>query len=152
MSQTDNFAMLVSEDIKNNASQQDKDFLRLPENQVKWRDALITIVETVTAKIASLDEEISRLRGTYTTFTIDPAAGLEEQRDKAARFRFYAEKRLVEVDRLLTLGEEADPELSLATFLRNAILAHKQWHIDNDMVNSEGDDCLYKALDGVWGF
>ena len=26
MSQNDNFAMLVSEDIKNNASQQDKDF------------------------------------------------------------------------------------------------------------------------------
>ena len=72
MSQNDNFAMLVSEDIKNNASQQDKDFLRLPENQLKWRDALITIVETVTAKITSLDEEIARLRGTYTTFTIAP--------------------------------------------------------------------------------
>lgn len=150
MSET--FELLVSEDVKNKLAQHDKDFLRLPENRVKWRDCLLTIIDTVTTKIDSLEEEITRLRNTYSDFVVDPAASLDEQRDKAVRFRFYAEKRLAEADRLLALGEDADPSLSLATFLRDAIMAHRQWHADEGMESTEGDDCLYAALDGEWKF
>jgi hypothetical protein len=146
------FELLVSEDVKNKLDQHDKDFLRLPENRVQWRDCLLTIIDTVTKKIDSLQEEINRLRETYSGFVTDPAASLDEQKDKAVRFRFYAEKRLAEADRLLALGDDVDPSLSLATFLRDAIIAHRQWHVDKGLVNSEGDDCLYAALDGEWKF
>ena len=146
------FEIVVSEDIKNKASQQDRDLLRLPENHDRWRECLVNIIETVSFKISELDAEISAIRSSYSDFITDPAAGLEDQREKSKRFRFYAEKRLAEVDRLMALGQPADPSLSLATFLRDAIIAHKRWHEDNGLVNSEGDDCLYAALDGVWKF
>lgn len=148
----ENFEIVVSEDIKNKASQQDRDLLRLPENHERWRECLVNIIETVSFKIGELDKEISAIRSSYSGFITDPAAGLEDQREKSKRFRFYAEKRLAEVDRLMALGQPVDPSLSLATFLRDAIIAHKRWHEDNGLVNSEGDDCLYAALDGVWKF
>ena len=146
------FELLVSEDVKNKLDQHDKELLRLPENRLQWRDCLLTIIDTVTKKIDSLQEEISRLRETYSGFVTDPAAGLEEQKDKAVRFRFYAEKRLAEADRLLALGDEVDPSISLATFLRDAIISHRKWNEDNGVKLSEGDECLYAALDGEWKF
>lgn len=151
MEHTD-FALLVSEDVKNKLDQKSKDFLRLEENREEWRKCIMTIISTVTEKINQLSAEVSALRSEYAGFIIDPAEALEAKLDKAKRFRFHAEKRLVEIDRLTMLGQESDPSLSLATFLRDAIEAHRQWHIDNDLVPSEGDDSLYAALDGVWGF
>lgn len=152
MSLFTDFELIVSEDIKNKASQQDKDLLRLPENHEAWKECLLNIIKTVSDKIGTLQTEIDQLRSMYSGFDIDPAASLEEQKEKAARFRFYAEKRLAEVDRLITLGAPADPSLSLATFLREAIVAHRSWHRERGLVNSEGDDCLYAALDGEWKF
>lgn len=152
MSQTNNFAIIVSEDIKNNVSQHDRDFLRLPENLEKWKECLFNIIVTVSQKITLLETDINSLRSAYPDFSVDPAAGMEDQKTKSERFRFYAEKRLAEVDRLTALGLPADPSLSLATFLRDAIIAHKEWHVSNSLVNSDADYCLYAALDGVWKF
>ena len=152
MSQMHNFAIIVSEDIKNNASQHDRDFIRLPENLTIWKDCLLEIISTVAEKINELERDIKSLRSTYPDFVTDPAAGMEDQKRKSERFRFYAEKRLAEVDRLAALGQPGDPSLSLATFLRDAIAAHKQWHVSNGLVNSDADYCLYAALDGVWKF
>ena len=75
-----------------------------------------------------------------------------ERKTKANRFRFHAEKKLAEVDRIIRLGHEPDPDTKLIHFLRDAILAHKQWHVDNQLVPSEGDERLYKALEGKWDF
>lgn len=147
-----NFEIIVSEDIKNKASQQDKDFLRLPENHLEWKQCLINIIQTVSEKIESLDADIESLRSAYSDFSIDPAAGLDDQREKSKRFRFYAEKRLAEVDRLISLGKDSDPSLSLATFLRDAIIAHRKWNSEHGLINSKGDDYLYAALDGEWKF
>ena len=152
MSQMHNFAIIVSEDIKNSASQHDRDFIRLPENLSMWKDCLLEIISTVSDKINELERDIKSLRSSYPDFVTDPAAGMEDQKSKSERFRFYAEKRLAEVERLTALGQPADPSLSLATFLRDAILAHKQLIESNDLSTSAADDCLYAALDGVWKF
>ena len=147
-----NFEIIVSEDIKNKASDSDKDFLRLPENWELWRESLLYIIETVTEKISELEKEIHELRKAYPDFTVDPAALSASQLEKSMRFRFHAEKRLAEVDRLIHLGKDENRDDSLLTFLRDAIAAHKKWNEDNGVVNSEGDDCLYAALDGEWKF
>ena len=147
-----NFAIVVSEDIKNNVSQQERDFLRLPENADRWRECLLTIISTVSDKIAALDQDIDSLRKAYSDFVLDPAESLEDQKKKSERFRFYAEKRLAEVDRLMSLGKPSDPSLSLATFLREAIKAHKEWSDSNDVPYSDADVSLYAALEGEWGF
>lgn len=146
------FALLVSEDIKNKIDQKSKDFLRLEENREHWRDCILRIIATVSSKINDLEKEITDLRRSYEGFSVDPAASLSNQLEKSKRFRFHAEKRLAEVDRLLAIEEGPDPSVSLATFLRDAIIAHRLWHENADLVPSEGDECLYKALNGEWAF
>ena len=150
MASMKDFEIIVSEDIKNKSSKTDREFLK--SHKEDWRDALLVIVQTVSHKIKELDNEIHALRSTYSGFEIDPATGLDEQRTKANRFRFHAEKKLAEVDRIIRLGHEPDPDTKLIHFLRDAILAHKQWHVDNQLVPSEGDERLYKALEGKWDF
>jgi len=151
MDDTD-FEVLVSEDIKNKVDQKLMDYLRLEENRDRWRHSLCRILSAVNENIRLLEEDAAALRASYSDFTIDPAASIEAKLEKSKRFRFHAEKRLAEIDRMTALGQDDDPSLSLATFLRDAIKAHRQWHVDNGLVNSEGDDLLYAALDGVWGF
>lgn len=151
MADISNFAMIVSEDIKNKSSQHEKDMLRLPENHEKWRACLIDIIETVSGKIEELETDILSLRDAYSDFVSDPAAGLEDQKEKSKRFRFYAEKRLAEVDRLISLGETSDKSLSLATFLREAISTHKRIVTDTGSP-SEADMALWSSLDGEWKF
>ena len=48
------FDRLVSEDVKNLLSTEKSDFLRLPENQERWKGSLLQL-------ITNLDEQISDL-------------------------------------------------------------------------------------------
>ena len=150
MGRMKDFEILVSEDIKNKTSSEDKQYL-MAHKEV-WRDSLLVIIETVSEQIKELESEISELRSAYPDFDTGPAASINEKRVKANRFRFHAEKKLAEVDRMILLGHEPDPDTKLVHFLRDAILAHKQWHVDNELVPSEGDERLYKVLEGKWDF
>ena len=150
MGRMKDFEMLVSEDIKNKSSSEDKQHLM--EHKEAWRDCLLIIIETVSTQISALEVEIAELRSNYPDFDTDPASSMVERKTKANRFRFHAEKKLAEVDRIIRLGHEPDPDTKLIHFLRDAILAHKQWHVDNQLVPSEGDEHLYKALEGKWDF
>tara|TARA_Y100000004_G_scaffold111107_1_gene124725 strand:+ start:9084 stop:9539 length:456 start_codon:yes stop_codon:yes gene_type:complete len=150
MGRMKDFEILVSEDIKNKTSAKDKEYLF--EHKEVWRDSLLMIIETVSEQIEQLDKEIKDLRDNYPDFDADPASSTNEKRIKANRFRFHAEKKLAEVDRMILLGHEPDPDTKLIHFLRDAILAHKQWHLDNELVPSEGDERLYKVLEGKWDF
>ena len=140
------FEIIVSEDIKNKSSVTDKEFLK--SHKEEWRNALLVIVKTVSNKVKELDNEIDTLRSTYSGFEIDPASGLDEQRTKANRFRFHAEKKLAEVDRLIGLGTETNQDSKLIDFLRDAISAHKVWVLENGHSPRKGDELLWEALDG----
>jgi hypothetical protein len=151
MGSINNFALLVSEDIKNKADQRTRDYLRLEENRDLWRACLLDIIETVSGKIDMLDTEISALRSTYTDFSVDPAAALEDQKSKSMRFRFHAEKRLAELDRMSALGDATDPSVSLATFLRDCIIEHRR-RVSDSREPCEADTALWASLDGEWKF
>jgi hypothetical protein len=146
------FEIIVSEDIKGKGSQADKDFIRLPENWHTWKESLIVIIETVSAKIEELEGEIAEIRSSHPDFDSDPAASLEQHREKAARFRFHAEKRLAEVDRLIRLGEEPNEENKLVYFLRDAIITHKRIKEEKNEEISETDKALWNSVQGRWSF
>lgn len=145
------FALLVSEDVKNKADQKTKDFLRLKENWEEWRDCLITIIEAVSEKINVLSAEADQLRTTYSDFVTDPASSIVAQIEKSQRFRFHAEKRLAEVDRLIKLDGETDVNVSLAAFLREAITTHRDKKVSSGAVDIY-DQMLWDSIDGKWGF
>ena len=145
------FSMIVSEDIKNRADRSSRELLRLPENREKWRQCVVEIIKAVDKKIEVLNEEMNNLRRIYSDFKVDPSGRIDSQIEKAERFRFHAEKKLAEVDRLIKLDADIDPELSLATFLRDAIKFHMQIKRDNNTF--DGVDCmLWESLEGKWSF
>lgn len=146
------FELIVSEDIKGKGSQADKDFIRLPENWHSWKEALIVIIETVSNKIEELQKEIDQIREGYDDFETDPAASLEQNKEKAVRFRFHAEKRLAEVDRLIRLGEAPNEENKLVYFLRDAIITHKHIKEENNESITDTDQALWKTIQGKWSF
>ena len=41
------FALMVSEDIKNRADQMTKDILRSPDNRERWKQTLIKIIKNI---------------------------------------------------------------------------------------------------------
>jgi len=145
------FALMVSEDIKNRADQTTKDILRAKGNRERWKTTLITIIKNVDARIDYLSKEAMALRATYPEFENDPAASLASTIEKSERFKFHAEKRLAEVDRLIFLKEE-NPDAKLSGFLKDAILMHKQLKQDYKKPIDHADVALWSAIDGKWIF
>lgn len=145
------FALMVSEDIKNRADQTTKDILRDKDNRGRWKETLIKIIKNVDERIDYLSKEAIALRATYPEFESDPAASLASTIEKSERFKFHAEKKLAEVDRLLFLKEE-DPDSKLSGFLKDAILMHKKLKLQYKRPIDAADTSLWEAIDGKWNF
>jgi len=147
------FAQIVSEDIKGKLEQRDQDILRLPENAGRWRTTLINIIQTVDEEIATINRSISSVLEMYPDFEANPVSKtLADKLAKTSRFRFHAEKRLAEAERILSLGAEVDPSLSLASFLKAAIEHHLSDKDDTEMGPDYHDERLRDALSGKWSF
>ena len=145
------FALMVSEDIKNKADQMTKDLLRSPENRERWKKTLINIIKNVETRLEGLNKEAIVLRSTYPDFESDPAASIAKVIEKSERFKFHAEKKLAEVDRMLFL-ENDDPDSKLSSFLKDAILMHKKLKLQYKRPVDPADIGLWDAIDGKWTF
>ena len=145
------FALMVSEDIKNKADQMTKDLLRSPENRERWKKTLINIIKNVETRLEGLNKEAIVLRSTYPDFEADPAASIAKVIEKSERFKFHAEKKLAEVDRMLFL-ENDDPDSKLSSFLKDAILMHKKLKLQYKRPVDPADIGLWDAIDGKWTF
>tara|TARA_A100001201_G_scaffold119384_1_gene102929 strand:- start:749 stop:1204 length:456 start_codon:yes stop_codon:yes gene_type:complete len=145
------FALMVSEDIKNKADQMTKDLLRSPENRERWKKTLINIIKNVETRLEGLNKEAIVLRSTYPDFEADPAASIAKVIEKSERFKFHAEKKLAEVDRMLFL-ENDDPDSKLSSFLKDAILMHKKLKLQYKRPVDPADIGLWDAVDGKWTF
>ena len=54
------FARLVAEEVKNRVTQEQKDYLRLPENWTKWQHALVALCDNLHNQLSQLvDQEKS---------------------------------------------------------------------------------------------
>jgi hypothetical protein len=147
----DQFALMVSEDIKNKADQTTKDILRSKDNRDRWRQALIKIISNVEKRVDYLSKEAMSLRHNYPNFEDDPAGSIAKTIEKSERFKFHAEKKLAEVDRLIFLKEE-NPDAKLSGFLKDAILMHKQLKQSYKRPADHADVALWNAIDGKWTF
>lgn len=146
------FAMMVSEDIKGKADQLTRDMLRDPSNHNRWRDNLIQIIDKVNDQITELNTNITSIEQIYADqgFTHDPAESTRNKLEKAERFRYHAEKRLAEVDRLMSMGQVSE-DMKLSSFLRSAIEEHmrlKTEHGNHDDI----DESLWVSLQGKWAY
>lgn len=156
----DAFARLVAEEIKNNASEQQREYLRLPENWSRWHRAIKALSDNLEQQLKNIhernQEEVARYRelgDDGIKLIAEATAEFDNRRKKIERFRFHVTSRLDEVSRMIALGTDAVEErLKTVEFLRKAIERHQEMMRYYDMEATPIDFALWSALDGRWNF
>lgn len=145
------FALMVSEDIKGKSDSVTHDLLRSLDHRENWRNSLIEIIRKVNEQIKELEAEAQHLRNIYNEdFVSDPAESISSKIEKAERFRYHAEKRLAEADRLISVGT-VSKDMKLSAFLKDAIQEHMRLKKSNNNYDKT-DRQLWEAINGKWSF
>ena len=156
----DAFARLVAEEIKNNASDEQRDYLRLPENWSRWHRAVKALADNLDNQLEIINDrnksEIARyqqLGEDGLKLIAEATAEFDNRRKKIERFKYHVVSRLDEVSRMIALGTDAVEErLKTVEFLRKAIEQHREKMREYDMEPTPIDAALWAALDGRWSF
>jgi hypothetical protein len=162
----DNFARLVAEDVKNQVSNEQSDYLRKPENHARWKRSLQLLLVNLDGQLDELaikeDLEVNRYSGLKddgVRLLAEVQTVIEQRRRKIVRFRFHVEKRLDEVARVTNASSKDETEqIGNYNLLKSAIQKHKSIVLDEDFYESLDcqqdavDEALWAALDGIWAF
>lgn len=156
----DAFARLVAEEIKNRVSQQQRDYLHLPENWVRWQRAVEALADNLQNQLTSIRHSEERETAVYLDMGEDGVKMLAEltaefdnRRKKIERFRFHVTNRLDEITRMIALGSDAVEErMKTVEFLRRAIERHRELMRDYELDPTTIDSALWSTLDGKWEF
>ena len=153
----DAFARLIAEDVKNNISSAQKEYLSMPSNLNRWYRGLMALNRNLEQQIEGIgrDEEADVVRyinlGKDGEFLLSQAMShYSEKKSKITRFKFHVEKRLHEVALKIESGNEAEP--SYAEFLKSSILKHKELIEKLELEPTEIDKALWASVDGLWLF
>lgn len=151
----DAFARIVADDVKNKATQSQRDYLELPSNRQRWKKALGALIENLDDQISDLLDDEDSDRERYESLGSAGAALLAEaiatygsRRHKIERFKHYVQMKLDRVNAMPEAGEF----LSREELFENAIMEHKRLMEEFDMEPSAADEALWATLDGKWEF
>ena len=156
----DAFARLVAEEVKNNVSDAQKNYLLLPENWTRHQRALTALTENLADQLSRLNRdkivEIQRyeaLGDDGFKLVAEASADYDNKAKKISRFKFHVDSRLDEVSRVIAMGiDHVDEKIKFVEFLRTAISTHKSMLEEYDLEATSVDLALWDALDGVWSF
>lgn len=156
----DAFARLVAEEVKNNATREQKEYLSLPDNWTRWRKALKALSDNLANQIATITENENRDLERYKELgeeglrlIVEATASFEDRRKKIERFRFHVENKLDEVSRLIAVSEsEIDEKIGMVSFYRRAIEKHQELMEEYELSPTLIDKALWLALEGKWEF
>lgn len=151
----DMFARLVAEDVKNRASETQREYLHLPQNRDRWKRALVALVRNLDEQIQGIKEDKESDLERYQSLGNEGKILLSEaiqsydsRLSKVERFKFFVNKRL---DHVASLGED-EGAISRANFLEAAILRHKSLMDEFDMEPTDIDTALWASLGNKWEF
>lgn len=156
----DAFARLVAEEVKNQVTQSQRDYLNLPENWSRWQRAIQMLADNLERQLKNIreSEEIETIK--YRELGQDGikmltemVAEFDNRRKKIERFRYHVVNRLDEVTRMIAMGTDAVEErLKTVEFLRKSIERHKEMMREYELEPTPIDAALWSALDGRWSF
>lgn len=154
------FARLVAEEVKNRVTDEQKEYLRLPENWGRWQRALTALTSNLEAQLTQIatqeqtdTERYRDLGDAGLKLLAESLAEFESRRKKITRFKFHVDARLDEVTRMIAMGTDAvDERLKTVEFLRRAIEQHRSLLDEHDLEPTAIDRALWAALDGKWEF
>lgn len=154
------FARLVAEEVKNRVTEEQREYLRLPENWTRWQRALMILADNLNNQLSVLTtqeqddtERYKALGDAGLKLLAETLSEYETRRKKITRFKFHVDGRLDEVTRMIALGSDAvDERLKTVDFLRKAIERHRSLLQELDMEPTSVDQALWATLDGKWEF
>lgn len=161
----DAFARLVSEDVKNKISAQQRKILLEPRNWARWQKALLLLIDNLQSQVDDINADAEADKERYEALGEDGVVLAQEaelayslRRTKIERFMFHVNRRLDEVTKLIDTG--SDDHIKVATqndaaqadFYRKAIIKHKNLLDEYDLEETAIDRALWDALDNRWTF
>ena len=154
------FARLVAEEVKNRVTDEQREYLRLPENWTRWQRSLMILADNLNGQLDILSGQekddthrYKSLGDTGLKLLAETLSEYETRRKKIMRFKFHVDGRLDEVTRMIALGSDAvDERLKTVDFLRKAIERHHSLLQELDMEPTSVDQALWATLDGKWEF
>jgi len=158
----DEFARLVSEDVKNKISSRQKEILLNPSFRSRWQRALLMLIENVNNQLEdiSIDREADRRR--YRAMGNDGTVLLQESEIaystrsmKIERFKFHINRRLDDVVKLIENDSLANPQSDPnkdADLFKKAIIKHRSLYEKFDIEPTDTDLALWRVLDNQWTF
>lgn len=160
MMNEDAFSRLVAEEVKNKASDTQKEYLNLPENWDRWQTALVALIDNLDEQLADLQESEDTQRERYEALGKDGLkllaemlADFEYKKKRIIRFRHHVERKLEAVRRMVDGQSEVIEERArLVEFLRSAIERHRGLTVQVGMEPTSIDEALWQALTGAWAF
>lgn len=156
----DAFAHMVSQEVKNKASEEERQFLADPQNVHRWLKALSVLLDhlddQIEEAIEDMESDVERYRQLGedgVTMVAESRHYYEEKIAKIKKFRFYVSRKTSEVERIVErYGSGFVDEEKKLIMCRDAILAHRMYLLSNDIETTPADEALYEALEGVWSF
>jgi hypothetical protein len=161
----DEFARLVSEDVKNKVSSRQRQVLLDPQNWNRWKRALVMLVENLDEQIENIDDDQRADAERFGSMGRDGEVLLQEsnfayrtRKTKIERFRFHVNRRLDDVMKVIETGvsEHVNKDVltvsSDANFYRKAIAKHRALLEEYDLEATEIDRALWRTLDNEWAF
>jgi len=161
----DEFARLVSEDVKNKVSSRQRQVLLEPQNWSRWSRALILLIENLENQILDIEADQEADSRRFSAMGEDGAVLLKEsefayqgKKIKIERFKFHVNRRLDDVTSMIELGKVDHIQKDISTsdsdanFYRKAIAKHRSLLDEYDLEPTEIDRALWRALDNEWVF
>lgn len=153
----DAFARLIAEDVKNNASMAQREYLCMESNLNRWQRGLIALVSNLDEQISAIESDESSDASRYTDMGKDGIFLLSQsiehyaaKKSKIRRFKFHVEKRLDEVT--MMIESNGNGSLGYAEFLKAAILKHRELMDRFDLEPTDIDKALWAAVNNSWEF
>jgi len=159
----DAFARLVAEEVKNRVTQQQVDYLNMPENWNRWHRALLALDKNLQGQLTRLeadktadDSRYSRLGEDGVKLLAEAIASYDDKIKKIERFKFHVENKIDYVTQKIALGvnsHDVTAEMSQSeALLRNGIRRHMELLQEYDMEPTDIDKALWGLLEGKWMF
>jgi hypothetical protein len=161
----DEFARLVSEDVKNKVSSRQRQVLLDPQNWNRWQRALVILIDNLENQIADIEADQDSDRKRFGSMGEDGAVLLQEsefayqtRKTKIDRFKFHVNRRLDDVMKMIETGASDHVSRDVLTvnsdanFYRKAIAKHKALLDEFDLEATEIDRALWRALNNEWAF
>lgn len=161
----DEFARLVSEDVKNKISSRQRQVLLDPKNWSRWQRALLMLIENLEEQISDIDADQESDKMRFSAMGEDGSILLQEsefayqsKKTKIERFKFHVNRRLDDVVSIIESGKADSLQRDILTissdanFYRKAIAKHRDLLEEYDLEATEIDRALWRALDNEWAF